>query len=101
MKRSMKNLIQAIAIVRQLRARPTSWLSDVGRGPVEKCGSAVAIKRSVRGLSIRLDNGSVVAWTVPAAVARLVCQWALNNNRTSGLHVSFATNLPIMTGFAR
>ena len=99
MKRSMKNLIQAIAIVRQLRARPTSWISDVGRGPVEKTGSAVAIKRSVRGLSIRLDSGSVVAWTVPAAVARLVCQWCVV--ASTPIRIEFHSTLSVCKGLAK
>lgn len=99
MKRTMRNLIQAIAIVRQLRSRPTSWLSDVGRGPIEKTGNAVAIKRSVRGLSIRLDNGSVVAWSVPAAVARLVCQWCVM--ASTPIRIEFHPTLPICSGFAK
>jgi hypothetical protein len=99
MKRTMKNLLQAIAIVRQLRARPTSWLSDVGRGPIEKTGTAIAIKRSVRGLSIRLDNGSVVAWSVPAAVARLVCQWCVM--ASTPIRFEFHPTLPFCSGFAK
>lgn len=101
MTKTAQNMALAIRIVRQLRTRPTHWISDVGRGPIEKSGNMVSIRRSARGLSIGLDSGAKVAWTIPAAVARLVCQWTMISADRPRIHVHFSECFPILSGFVK
>jgi hypothetical protein len=56
--------VSMVRIVRQLVGKPESWLSDSGRGPIEQTGKCINVTTSVRGLSIKLDNGKVVCWKV-------------------------------------
>jgi len=61
--------LSVVRIVRQLVGKPESWLSDSGKGPIEQIGRMINVKTSIRGLSIRLDNGKVICWRINRNVA--------------------------------
>lgn len=72
MKRTVFSVFKILRQIRRFKRFATWFLSDSGKGEKEYFGRIVSLRKSARGISLRLDSGKIVAWKLPSDKAAFV-----------------------------